>query len=113
MNNLVLGILYGMGAQILTFIQLQGSVKYNWYYKYPIPLLLSAIPISWLFIKSVENFIAAYNGEIWSSRFWGFSIGIIVFAIMSKMLFDEPFTAKTFVSITLSFAIICVQMFWK
>jgi multidrug transporter EmrE-like cation transporter len=113
MNNLVSGIAYGIVAQILTFLQLQGSVKYNWYNKYPIPVLLCAIPISWLFIKSVDNFIMAYNGELWASRFWGFSIGVIVFAVMGRLLFQEPFTIKTTLSILLSIAIICVQIFWK
>lgn len=113
MSKLLLGIGYGIIAQILTFIQLQGNIKYDWYKKHPILLLLAAIPISWLFIKSVENFTLAYNGQIWASRFWGFSIGIIVFTIMSKLLFNEPLTLKTFISVLLSIAIICVQAFCK
>jgi hypothetical protein len=113
MSKLLLGIGYGIIAQILTFIQLQGNIKYDWYKKYPIPLLLAAVPISWLFIKSVENLVLAYNGEIWASRFWGFSIGILTFTIMSKLLFNEPFTTKTFICVLLSFTIIFIQLFWK
>jgi hypothetical protein len=113
MNKLLIGVLYGVIAQILTFLQLQGNIKYGWFQKYPVIMLGIAIPISYLFIKSVEYFVAAYNGEIWASRFWGFSIGILIFTIMSKLLFNEPFTSKTFICVLLSFAIIFIQLFWK
>lgn len=107
------GMLLSMVAQILTFLQLQGNVKYGWFQKYPIPMLLAAIPISYFFIKSVEYMVNGFNGELWQSRFLGFSIGIIIFAIMSKWMFNEPFTIKTGVSIILSIAIILIQIFWK
>lgn len=107
------GIMYGFIAQVITFIQLQGNVKYNWYQKYPILVLGAAIPISWLFIKSVEHLVAAYNGEIWPSRLIGFAIGIITFVWMSYFLFKEPITLKTFICLGLSTLIILVQIFWK
>ena len=105
--------MYGFIAQVITFIQLQGNVKYNWYQKYPILVLGAAIPISWLFIKSVEHLVAAYNGEIWPSRLIGFAIGIITFVWMSYFLFKEPITLKTFICLGLSTLIILVQIFWK
>jgi hypothetical protein len=52
MNNLLLGGLYGLIAQIGTFLQLQGNVKYDWYSKHPVILLLCSIPLSWLYIQS-------------------------------------------------------------
>jgi len=110
-------VLYGMFlsmiAQILTFLQLQGNIKYGWFQKYPIIVLGFAVPISYLFIKSVEYMVAGFDGEIWPSRFIGFSIGMIVFAVMSKTMFAEPLTMKTIVSLVLATAIICIQMFWK
>jgi multidrug transporter EmrE-like cation transporter len=72
-----------------------------------------AIPISYLFIKSVEYFVAAYNGEIWPSRLIGFGIGVIIFTLMSKMLFGEPFTTKTAVCLALGTAIVLIQILWK
>lgn len=107
------GCIYGTLAQIITFLQLQGNIKYGWFAKYPILILASAIPISWMFIKSVECFVEAYNGEIWPSRLIGFGIGIIVFSLMSYFLFKEPFTAKTVVCLFLAVLIILVQVFWK
>jgi multidrug transporter EmrE-like cation transporter len=76
-------------------------------------MLLAAMPISYLFIKSVEYFVAAYNGQIWPSRLIGFGIGVIIFTLMSKMLFGEPFTTKTAVCLTLGTAIVLIQILWK
>jgi hypothetical protein len=110
-NSLSLGIIYGLIAQIGTFLQLQGNIKYGWYQKYPVLLLAAAIPISWLFIKSVENFVIAFDGKIWPSRFIGFSLGMIVFALMSRYLFGEPITLKVSISIFLALCIVLVQIY--
>jgi hypothetical protein len=109
---IIQGLLYGTVAQIITFLQLQGNIKYGWFAKYPILTLASSIPISFLFIKSVECFVAAYRGEIWPSRLIGFGIGIIVFYLMSYFLFNEPVTFKTLVCLFLAILIIGVQIFW-
>jgi multidrug transporter EmrE-like cation transporter len=113
MNKLLLGIVYGFLAQVITFLQLQGNIKWNWYQRFPVLVLATAIPISWLFIKSVESFVIAFDGEIWPSRLIGFAIGIIVFASMSYFLFKEPVTTKTFVCLMLACCILAVQIFWK
>ena len=113
MNKLLLGIVYGFLAQVITFLQLQGNIKYNWFQRFPILVLSVAIPVSWLFIKSVESFVMAFDGEIWPSRLIGFAIGIIVFASMSHFMFKEPVTMKTFVCLILACCILGVQIFWK
>lgn len=109
MNNLFLGVLYGLFGQIGSFLQLQGNVKYGWYEKHPYILLLASIPLSWLYIQSVKNLVLYFGGELWQSRFVGFGIGVIVFSIMSSILFKEPFTIKTIISIILAIIIILIQ----
>jgi hypothetical protein len=113
MNKLLLGSVYGILAQILTFLQLQGNIKYNWFQKAPILTLLVGIPMAYLYIKSVENFVLAYDGQVYPSRFIGFSIGIIVFVVMTTLLFKEPITLKTILSIMLATAIMCIQIYMK
>ena len=113
MNKLLLGIVYGFLAQVITFLQLQGNIKWNWYARYPYIILGMAIPISWLFIKSVENFVGYFGGEIWPSRLIGFAIGIIVFGTMSYFMFKEPIAMKTFICLVLACLILAVQIFWK
>ena len=113
MNRLLLGIIFGILGQIFSFLQLQGSVKYGWYQKYPAIILLSAIPAAWLYIKSVENLVSWGNGELWPSRLIGFGLGIIIFVSLSWILFKEPITLKTFICLMLSVSILLVQIFWK
>jgi hypothetical protein len=113
MNRLLLGIIWGILGQISSFLQLQGSVKYGWFTKYPILILLSSIPAAWFYIKSVENLVGWADGELWPSRLIGFGIGIIVFVGLSALLFKEPITTKTLVCLGLAASILGVQIFWK
>jgi hypothetical protein len=76
-------------------------------------MLLAAMPISYLFIKSVEFLVKAYDGQMWPSRLIGFGIGAIIFTLMSWWLFKEPFGLKTAVCMILATAILLIQIFWK
>ena len=111
--NIIYGILYGLIAQIGSFIQLQGAIRYGWYQKYFWLVLISSIPLSWLYIKSVEHIILAFDGQLWPSRLIGFGLGIMVFSVMSHYMFKEPFSPKTLVCIGLGLTIIALQIFWK
>jgi hypothetical protein len=113
MQNLVFGILYGIIGQVGSFLQLQGGIKYNWYPKYLWVSMLAAVPLSWFYLLSVQHFVKAFDGEIWPSRLLGFSLGIITFTLMSGILFKEPFTVKTVVSVLLGFTIVAIQVLWR
>lgn len=106
-------MLWGLLGQIFSFMQLQGSIKYGWFVKYPIIILLSSIPAAWFYIKSVEHLVGAFDGQLWPSRLIGFGIGIVVFVGLSILLFKEPITAKTLVCLGLALSILGVQIFWK
>lgn len=94
-------------------MQLQGAMKLGWYPKYFWPMMLLSIPLSIAYVKSVEHFVTAFNGEIWPSRLIGFGLGIVVFSLLSHYFFKEPFTLKTIVCIGLGLTIIALQIFWK
>jgi multidrug transporter EmrE-like cation transporter len=111
--NLLFGFLYALVAQILTFLQLQGSIKYNWYEKYPVIIILASVPSGWLFLKSVQHFVAAFDGQLWPSRLIGYGIGVTVFTIMSWQLFGEPLNTKTLICLGLSICIILIQILYK
>jgi len=108
--NIIYGILFGLLGQIGSFMQLQGAMKLGWFPKYFWPVLLMSIPLSWFYIKSVEYFVTAFNGQLWPSRLIGFGLGIFVFSLMSHYLFKEPFTPKTIVCIGLGLTIIAIQI---
>lgn len=111
--NLLLGIVFGIIAQILVFFQIQGSLKYQLLQDYKWIVLLSGIPITWLFIESVRNIYIWSDGQLWPGRLIGFSIGIVVFTAMSILLFGEGINAKTSICLILSIAILLIQIFWK
>jgi multidrug transporter EmrE-like cation transporter len=64
-------------------------------------------------MKSVQNFILAFHGEIYPSRILGFAVGIITFALMGWFLFKEGISPKTAVCLLLSLTIILIQLLWK
>lgn len=110
---LLIGIVFGFLAQVATFFQLQGSLKYEWFKNNYWVVVLMGIPISMLFMESVKQMVTAYGGQLWPSRLIGFSIGAIVFTWLSWWLFKEPLTLKTMVSLLFAVGILCVQIFWK
>jgi hypothetical protein len=109
--SLIIAIVIMFIAQVLTFYQLQGPLKINWFKTNYWLVVLMGIPISMLYMSSVKHFVDAYNGLIWPSRIIGFGIGVIVFTIMAQILFGEPLTTKTITCLVLSLGIILVQLF--
>jgi len=112
-QKILYGVLFGMMGQIGTFLQLQGSYKYGWYEKYFWIVLLASVPLGYLYIKSVQFFIVGFDGQIWPSRLLGFAVGIIIFTLMSYLLFKEPLNLKNTICLGLGFLIILVQLFVK
>ena len=107
------GIIYGFIAQILTFLQLQGTLKFGWYQKHAWIILISSIPLTWLYYHSIQSLVKGFAGEMWPSRLIGLGVGIIVFTFMSYYMFKEPITTKTLVCLGLGTLIILIQIFWK
>jgi len=112
-GKVLIGLLFGVIAQIMTFFQLQGPMKYNWFKNHYWLVVLMGIPISMLFMFSVKNMVLAFGGQMWPSRLIGFSIGAIVFTYFSWSLFGEPLTLKTIICLFLAVSILMVQLFMK
>ena len=112
-EKLIIGIFFGIIAQIVVFFQLQGPMKYDWFKNHYWLVVLLGIPASMFFMYSVKNMVIAYNGQMWPSRLIGFSIGAIVFTYFSWSLFNEPITTKTLICLFLSFTILGIQLFVK
>jgi hypothetical protein len=112
-NKLLIGIVFGIIAQIIVFFQLQGQLKYEWFRNNYWLTILMGIPSSICFMYSVKSLVEAYGGQMWPSRLIGFSLGATVFTFFSWYLFSEPFTTKTVICLSLSVAILAVQLFMK
>jgi len=111
--KILIGVLWGIAAQIITFVQLQGQLKFDFLKHNTWFTVLMGIPISFMFMQSVKCFVEGFGGEIWPSRLLGFGIGVIVFTLMSEVMFKEPFTTKTGICLFLGLLIILTQLFWK
>jgi hypothetical protein len=111
--NLLIGVLLTIFGQRLVFLQIQGSIRYPLFQENKILVLIMGIPVTWIFIESVKYIVKWSDGEIWPSRIFSFSIGVIVFAIMSNLLFNETVSLKTGVCIFLSIIILSIQILWK
>jgi multidrug transporter EmrE-like cation transporter len=112
-HHILYGVFYGVIGQTLSFLQLQASIKYGWQEKYLWLVLLVGIPNIWVYMQSVNHFIIAFNGTLWESRLLGFAIGVAVFAVMGWLLFSEPMTSKTAVSLLLALCIVLIQVLWR
>jgi multidrug transporter EmrE-like cation transporter len=111
--NFIIGLLYAIAAQILTFIQLQGQFKYQWAKNNPFLMACIGVPLSLLYLGSVKYLVAHFDGQLWPSRLMGFATGAVVFTIMSWSWFREPLTIKTLICLGLALCIMLVQIFWK
>lgn len=111
--DIIKGFIYGLIAQVITFLQLQGQMKYDILKNNTWFVVLLGLPISYLFMISVRHFVSAYDGQIWPSRLIGFGIGVVVFSLMSHWLFKEPLTPKTLVCLGLGSLIVLIQILWK
>jgi multidrug transporter EmrE-like cation transporter len=112
-NKILIGIFFGIIGQVGTFLQLQGGYKYGWYNDYKWIIILASVPLGWVYIQSVNYFIAGFGGQIWPSRLLGFGVGVIVFTLMSHYLFKEPLDLKNGLCLILGFTIVIIQLLVK
>lgn len=110
-------ILYGsfwfMLAHIITFFQLNGQFKWDWFRNNELLLALVGFPISFLYIWGTKHTIAGFDGMMWPARFIGFGVGMVIYAIGVSFFFNQGITLKTVVSLVLALGLIAVQLFWK
>ena len=99
--NLIIGMILGIVAQFLTFVQLQGRWRFDWMKENPWWMVLLGLPISYLFMASVQHMVTHFEGQLWPSRLIGFAVGTIVFTFMSMLWFNEPINTKTSICLSL------------
>jgi hypothetical protein len=59
----LLGLSFGILAQVLTFIQLQGQFRWEWFKQHPWTVSLMGVPLSFLYIMSVRYGVDYFGGE--------------------------------------------------
>lgn len=110
---IILSYLMFMFGQAIVWIQTNGPILWPWAKQHKFLLMLLGVPITWLFMEATSFVIRGFDGSFWPGRFMSFTAGIIVFTIMTYYFKSEGINLKTAVSLTLAFALILVQLFWK
>lgn len=110
--KLILGMLLITLAQVISYLQLQGQGKWQFFKDYPLVIMFLGLPIGYLLIQSTSN-INSYFGATWQGRLIGQGIGVVIFAVMSFFMFKESITLKTGICIVLALVIIIINIFWK
>jgi hypothetical protein len=100
-------------AHIITWFQLNGQFFNSWFKENNWVVVLFGLPISYLFILGTKHIYVAFDELIWPGRFIGFSIGMVVFAILAYSIMGEGLTNKTVVSLILCFFLLGIQILWK
>lgn len=111
--NLIYGILFFIGGHIIAWFQLNSQFKWDWAKEHEWIMAAIGIPCSFLYIWGTKYTVAGMDGLLWPTRFIGFGIGMLIYALLVGHFFSEGITAKTFVSLALSIILICINVFWK
>lgn len=110
--KIIYALLLASLAQILTFIQLQGQLAWKFPKENPYVMMLLGLPISLIFIYTTKVFNEIFD-DSWPGRLIGFGIGVVIFTLMSWVVFREVVTVKTLACLFLASLIIALQIFWK
>jgi len=111
--KLLIGISLLIFVYIISWHQLYGQFVHNFYKKYELHLTLLSVPCTYIAICAVRYITEHFEGEMWPNRILTFSIGIIMFTLLTTIYFNERINLKTITLIGLSALIVLLQVFWK
>jgi len=113
MTNIITGIVILILVYIIGWHQLYGQfihesfIKYQWY------LIFLSLPTTYFSIVAARLISEYFNGKMWPNRIFTFSIGIVMFTILTHFYFNEKLSIKTLTLIALSGVIVLLQILWK
>lgn len=112
-KDILLGALFYLIGQYITFIQLNGQFIWDYAKKNPLIMSLLGFPISYIFILATRHSVQGFDGLMWPQRFIGFATGMIIYAWGVHFYFNQTIDLKTSISLILSLILILIQLFWK
>jgi len=113
LSPLISGIVFYLLAHIIIFFQLNGQFKWDWFKEHEWVMAIIGIPISFLYLWGTKYTVQGLDGLLWPTRFIGFGIGMIIYALGVSYFFNEGMNAKTFISLGLAVLLVCIQVLWK
>jgi len=76
----------------------------------PLIIALMGLPSGYLVIVATKYGYEAFDGNLWPMRIIGFSLGTILFSILTYACMSEGLTLKTILCLVLSLVIIIIQI---
>ena len=111
--NLLYGIIFFVIAHMGAFFQLNGQFKWDWFKDNEWVVAACGFILSFFYIWGTKYTVQGVDGLLWPSRFIGFGIGMVIYALGVSYFFGEGITTKTAISLGLCLILICIQVFWK
>lgn len=109
---LFLGFALAIAAEIAAWLQVQGQFLIPSWKSNPVPILVTSPIVAYFYWKSNLIFVEA-TGSYWASYLIFFSIGTVIFAVLTWVFLGESLTAKTVTTSLLAILIVFLQVFWK
>ncbi len=111
-KSLLTGLGFFTIAHILTWFQLNGQFINSWFRDNSLVVVLMGIPISFTYIYATKYVYEAFGGLVWPGRFIGFSVGMVIFSILTSTIMGEGLTLKTLISLALCACLVLIQILW-
>ena len=106
----LIACLFFLIGQTGVWFQLNAQFFWDWAKKNPWMMSFFGVPFTYLFIMGTMYGQKAFLGLMWPQRFLGFSIGILMFALLTYLVLNQGLTIKTWISLILAFMIIIIQV---
>ena len=113
MIKLLTGLFFLSISYIIGWHMLYGQFIHEWYKRNQYLLLFCSVPTTYLSVLSVKYISEYFDGEVWPNRIFTFTIGLILFTILTNFYFDEKIGYKTGTLLLLSALIVALQILWK
>jgi hypothetical protein len=113
-NYIIRGtLLYLIASTIVMVSNNNGQFLTDWIKQHPLTMSLLGVPISYVYIYATKDLVEAFDGDLWPQRLIGFSMGMVAFAFLTWIHFQQAITLKTAVTLALATAIVVIQIVWK
>jgi hypothetical protein len=111
--KLLLAILLLSIVYVIGWYQIHGQFLSEWFKKYEYYLIFISVPTTLISIRAIKLINEHFNGLIWPNRILTFTIGIVLFTILTSYHFGEKLNLKTLTLLLLCTSIFILQVIWK
>ena len=109
----LLTCLFFLLGQTGIWFQLNAQFMWEWAKRNPLIMSVVGVPFTYVFILATGYGEKAFQGLMWPQRFLGFAIGILMYALLTHIMLGQGMTTKTWISLTLAFMIIIIQVLFN